>query len=197
MQRRMFFGLELPAEWKRAIRKLQQSLQKTHVDAGAWSNPDLLHITVLFLGLVSEEQLPDVMEAGRSAAASSEAIRLTTGGFGQFSRNKVFWLGLHRDKTDWQQLVQLHEHVKTEVLARTPFDLDEKRYRPHITLARKLRSSVEVDRFAAPTALTASIHELCLFESLRIDGQLTYPVRARFPLCGDTSTSGGGAEDSR
>ncbi|WAH35744.1 RNA 2',3'-cyclic phosphodiesterase [Alicyclobacillus dauci] len=180
--RRLFFGLELPDDWKENLRHLQSTLQTHHVDASAWSNPSLLHITVLFLGLVPEEQLPLIVDAGQAAATSSSPIRLTSGDYGQFSRNKVFWLGLRRNDTDWEKLVHLHESVKKEVLSRMSLDLDEKHYKPHITMARKLRAQVDVDKLAAPAAMKTTIPDLCLFESLRIDGQLSYPVRARFPL---------------
>jgi 2'-5' RNA ligase len=183
---RLFFGLELPKSWKDELKSIQSSLQSRHIEAGGWTNPDLLHITVLFLGMVAEEQLPAVMEAGRAAAERSKPIRLTTGDFGQFSRNQVFWLGLDRNKTDWDALAELHRQVKLEILARLPMDLDEKHYRPHITIARKLKGRVDVTKLKNPPSLSTSIGDLCLFESLRVDGQLTYPIRARFGFESDS-----------
>ncbi|GMA62247.1 RNA 2',3'-cyclic phosphodiesterase [Alicyclobacillus fastidiosus] len=182
--RRLFFGLELPDEWRDELHALQTSLKARHVEAGAWSNPKLLHITVLFLGMVSDEDEEAIAEAGRRAAEQVGPIRLTTGALGQFSRNKVFWLGLLRNETDWDKLALLNRAVKEQVLERLALDLDEKHYRPHITLARKLRSQVDVERLRAPAKLTTLVPNLILFESTRIDGQLQYPVRARFELRG-------------
>lgn len=182
--RRLFFGLELPDEWKDELHALQSALKTRQVEAGAWSNPQLLHITVLFLGMVSDQDDAAIMEAGRQAAEQVRPIRLTTGALGQFSRNKVFWLGLWRNETDWDELTLLNRTVKDQVMERLPLELDEKHYRPHITLARKLRSQVDVDRLRAPDKLTTVVSNLALFESIRIDGQLQYPVRARFELTG-------------
>ncbi|EPZ48253.1 MULTISPECIES: RNA 2',3'-cyclic phosphodiesterase [Alicyclobacillus] len=179
---RLFFGLELPADWKSSLHQVQTSLQARHVHASAWSNPELLHITVLFLGVVEDADQDAIVEAGEQVARLVTPIRLTTGSLGQFSRNKVFWLGLSRNDSDWDKLQALHQAVKGAVLERLPLDLDEKHYRPHITLARKLSTQVDVERLPTPAPLSAVIPDLCLFESTRIDGQLQYPVRARFAL---------------
>lgn len=177
---RLFYGLELPQEWKDALRALQTALKAKHVQANAWNNPDLLHMTVLFLGQMEDASLTNVVTAGEKAVQGCRPFQLTTGSLGQFSRNKVFWLGLDKQHSDWQALNHLHEQVKAAVLAQLPLDLDEKRYRPHITLARKLQQRVDVERLALPAPLTATFTDLCLFESTRIDGQLCYPIRHRF-----------------
>lgn len=186
---RLFFGLELPIEWKTFIRSEQERLQKTSVQAGAWSNPKLLHITVLFIGVVNDADVEAFLDAGRTAAAASEPIRLATGRYGQFSRNKVFWLGLDKNLTQWDKLLQLNQMVRREVLDRLPLDLDDKHFKPHITMARKLRAQVDVDKLKAPNQMTVVVPELCLFESTRVDGELVYPVRARFPFS-DSSLKG-------
>lgn len=182
MSRRLFFGLELPDAWKTQLRDVQRSLQAKSVEAGAWSNPALLHITVLFLGVVPDESLPAIHEAGAAAARMISPIRLVTGKYGAFARNQVFWLGLAHDETDWPRLVELNKRVTEQVLDKLVLDLDNKHYRPHITLARKLRQRTDVTRLPQPNRLETVVPELCLFESLRVDGELTYPVRARFPF---------------
>lgn len=180
MARRMFFGLDLPLEWKHALRHEQRVLQKRNVEASGWSNPELLHITVVFLGMIEDEQMEVVLEAGREAVAGLEQIAIRTGSYGEFARNKVFWLGLDRQLSDWKKLLELNRRVTQAVLARLPLDLDAKHYRPHITLARKMRQNVDVLRLAPPESLETVVSELCLFESLRVNGELTYPVRERF-----------------
>ncbi|TDY49521.1 2'-5' RNA ligase [Alicyclobacillus sacchari] len=179
---RMFFGLELPMQWKRSLRAQVRLLREEYVRTAAWSNPDLVHITVLFLGMVDESDRSSLTEAGRVAAAQVKPIQLTTGHYGEFSGNRVFWLGLDRQESDWDELMQLGELVRQNVSERVRLDLDEKRFRPHITLARKLAKWVDVKKLPSPTRLTTVVTELCLFESLREDGQLAYPVRERFPL---------------
>lgn len=184
MTTRLFFGLELPDSWKAHLADLQHVFRTRHIDVGAWSNPALLHITVLFLGVLGDEHRAFLHQVASEAARETKPIRLTTGSFGAFSRNKIFWLGLDRNKTDWQTLNALHERVRDGLLGQIPFHFDDKRYRPHITLARKLSPRFDVDRLPEPEPLETVVTELCLFESIRIDGELQYPVRARFSLSG-------------
>ncbi|WP_052012340.1 RNA 2',3'-cyclic phosphodiesterase [Alicyclobacillus hesperidum] len=182
MSARLFFGFELPVEWKRSLRTQVDLLRESYVRTAAWSNPDLVHITVLFLGVVDESDRASLTEAGHAAASQLKPLRITTGNYGEFSGNRIFWLGLDRQASDWDELMRLGELVRQAVTERVRLDLDEKRFRPHITLARKLAKWVDVKRLPPPTRLSTVVTELCLFESLREDGRLVYPVRERFPL---------------
>lgn len=179
---RLFFGLELPVEWKQAMQDEMRRLRQKSVEANAWSNPDLLHVTILFIGVVDTDDVSSLHVAGELAASACEPIRLVSGRYGQFSRNKVFWLGFDKNESDWEKLDRLNRTIRHQVLELLPLDLDEKRFKPHITIARKLKGRVDVERLNAPAQLSTMAPHLCLFESTRIDGQLVYPVRARYPF---------------
>ncbi|WP_067619341.1 RNA 2',3'-cyclic phosphodiesterase [Alicyclobacillus acidiphilus] len=197
MTRRLFFGLDLPQAWKARLKAEQHALRDRKVEAAAWSNPDLLHITVVFLGMIEDDQYDAIVEAGRAAVVGLQPISIRSGSYGEFSRNKVFWLGLDKQRSEWQKLHELHRRVSDEVLARVPLDLDAKHYRPHITLARKMKMTVDVSRLAAPEPqLDTVITALSLFESTRLHGELTYPVLESFPLEGPSGPCAVCAPDS-
>lgn len=181
---RLFFGLALPTAWKQVMKEEERRLRQKSVPASAWNNPDLLHVTILFIGIVETYNVALLDEAGTQAAASCAPIRLVSGGYGQFSRNKVLWLGLDKNESDWDRLLYLNQILRTQVLERLPLDLDEKRFKPHITIARKVSPQVDVSRLKAPESLSTVVSELCLFESTRLDGQLVYPVQSHYPFRG-------------
>jgi len=183
MKRRLFFGLELPDAWKDEIAKWCESIrQQGQVVARNWSRKDLYHLTVLFLGAVDPADLERAFLAGERAAGAQAPFRLTTGSFGRFHQSRVFWLGIDEAESDLAELTALHRRVRAAIEEALPSVRVENRpYRPHITLARELRQFAEPE-FVAPRTLSHVFTELCLFESTRDGGQLVYPVIRRFPF---------------
>ncbi|ACV58067.1 RNA 2',3'-cyclic phosphodiesterase [Alicyclobacillus acidocaldarius] len=189
MKRRLFFGLELPDAWKDEIAKRCESIrQQGQVVARNWSRKDLYHLTVLFLGAVDPADLERAFLAGERAAGAQAPFRLTTGSFGRFHQSRVFWLGLDEAESDLAELTALHRCVRIAVNAALPsVQIEDRPYRPHITLARELRQFSEPE-LVAPRPLSHVFTELCLFESTRNGGQLAYPVIRRFPFSGASAT---------
>jgi RNA 2',3'-cyclic 3'-phosphodiesterase len=111
---------------------------------------------------------------------------------GAFARNKILWVDVLKDD-GWQHLSALHDATRKEVESLRLVELENRPYRAHITLARKL-DSASVDVIANRQnsgvssfegfPLAVAVDDLCLFESTRINGKLTYPVVERFDLKG-------------
>ncbi|MDQ0188985.1 RNA 2',3'-cyclic phosphodiesterase [Alicyclobacillus cycloheptanicus] len=189
--RRLFFGIALPDTLKQSLGRMQQALQRSGVAAGNWSDPSLFHITVLFLGQRPEEERERLVEAGARAASLASPFELTLGTLGVFERNRILWMGL-AENDGMASLRQLHAAVQRAVgaLELRDWQLDTRRYQPHLTLARKL----DVRTFQAldvPSDIEDAgrggvrmfpVEQLCLFESTRMAGKLTYPVVKAFPL---------------
>ncbi|MCL6488369.1 RNA 2',3'-cyclic phosphodiesterase [Alicyclobacillus mali (ex Roth et al. 2021)] len=185
MKRRLFFGLELPDTWKDEIAAWCASIrQQGEVVARNWSRKDMYHLTVLFLGAVDPADLERVFAAGEQAARAQAPFRLTTGPCGRFHRSRVFWLGLDGPDADLARLNALHQRVRAATVEALPgVCLEDRPYRPHITLARELRQ-YEATQLAVPRPMSHEFTELCLFEATRDSGQLAYPVIRRFPFSG-------------
>lgn len=188
MKRRLFFGLELPIAWRDAIAERCACIRREgQVVAGNWSRKDLYHLTVLFLGMVDSADSASAVAAGQAAAEAQAPIRLTTGSFGRFEKSRVFWLGLNSDASDLAALDKLYRRVRSAVEERLPVALEDRPYRPHITLARQLLRVPE-RALEPPKPMAHVFEELCLFESTRENGQLVYPVIRRFPFSGASAT---------
>ncbi|MEU7908038.1 RNA 2',3'-cyclic phosphodiesterase [Actinoplanes sp. NPDC049118] len=111
------------------------------------------HVTLAFLGEVAEERAPKVPGALQRVAdgwraAGSGAPRLRLAGGGRFGRGRftVLWVGLDGDR---EALASLARRVRRE-LKRDRLPHDDRRFNPHLTVARpgdRLdAAAVEADR---------------------------------------------------
>lgn len=131
-QNHYFFALPLPNELKQS---LHQCIQKQQLPFARFVHEQDLHLTLAFLGSADEEQL----QAARSLVASSvqemEAFPLvinSLGVFGKKTEPRIFWAGIKEE----QRLDTLQSAVSS-ACREAGFSIDNRPFRPHITLARK------------------------------------------------------------
>ena len=151
-----------------------------HGDARVrWTHPESWHITLAFLGEVPETTLPDLTERLARAAGRATPMELAIVGGGHFDSHTL-WAGVQGDR---DRLGRLSESV-TAAARRCRVKVDEKPFRPHVTLARvrgeahegpaDLRPYVErMQAFRTPRWL---VKEIGLFESLPPAGVGRPPV---------------------
>jgi 2'-5' RNA ligase len=96
-----------------------------------WERPENWHITLAFLGEVSDEALPELQESLGRAAARNAPIELSLAGGGSFS-SRALWAGVQGDVA---RLGRLAESVAS-VARRCRVKVEDKSFRPHLTLAR-------------------------------------------------------------
>lgn len=100
-----------------------------------WVRPDQWHLTLTFLGETDERRLPDLSERLGRAAARTGPIRLTFGAGGAFGsrrRARVVWLRVDGDRDPLRKLAG----ATGAAARRSGIGVDERPYRPHLTLAR-------------------------------------------------------------
>ncbi|MCL6636679.1 MAG: RNA 2',3'-cyclic phosphodiesterase [Alicyclobacillus sp.] len=185
---RWFFGVAVPDELRTRLATLQATLRAGGLVARNWSAPELLHVTVLFIGHRPDTEETVLAAAGQQAAGAVLPFIVRLTGLGRFPRSRVLWAGL--TPAAEQPLAALHQAVQQALVAAGwPGALDARPYRAHLTLARELDAdsweAAAAARSAVQPQLAAlrwQVQELCLFESLRMDGRLRYLVRHRWPL---------------
>jgi 2'-5' RNA ligase len=100
-----------------------------------WVNPAAIHLTLAFLGELTDDQLRGAMHAVEGAAqqASSFSYRLSRlGSFGSPRQPRIVWMGIDEPSG---ALAHLHRVLNRE-LARRGFEVDKRPFSPHLTLAR-------------------------------------------------------------
>ena len=131
---RTFIALELNETLQHyfgaIIRRMKQELP-----ALAWVDPTGIHLTVAFLGELSDEQLSQAVRAAELAArkAAPFDFRLSQPGvFGAPRQPRVIWMGVDEPSG---KLLQLQQQLNLE-LTRHGFEIDTRPFSPHLTLSR-------------------------------------------------------------
>lgn len=174
---RLFYAILLPDELLDALCAVQDALRAGMVRAN-FSRRENLHLTLAFLG--ETQNLDGARRAGEGLAARSFPLRLR--GAGSFSRGGtgIFWAGVEES----QALSALQEELAAR-LRGEGFRLEERPFRPHLTLARDAVPDLSFDHRAFSRfvpSVSMRVEAVSLMQSERSGGVLTYTERFRAVL---------------
>lgn len=167
---RLFFGLQLPAHWRQALANQAAALKKAGVK-GTFTRPENYHLTLVFLG--ETQRVEEAKRALRQVKGAPFPLRSAAPGCFSKKGGDIWWLGVEPSPA----LMDLQHSLETHLRA-AGFPLEERPYRPHITLARRVKGPSELLGKVDLPPQEALIHQLTLFSSERVDGVLRY-----LPLC--------------
>jgi len=160
---RLFFALVPPREVQERLAALGQQLAvETRGRAVPCEN---LHATLAFLGDVDTRKVRALERLARMAPRL--AIDLTLCEIGWFRRAQVAWIA----PSSVPVSLRLLQDRVAEALRTAGFALDERPYRPHVTLVRKCKVaplSREVDPIGWPKS------RLALVSSVSVEGGVRY-----------------------
>jgi 2'-5' RNA ligase len=187
---RLFFAL-WPEEKVRA--SISSSLEQfpAYTDGSVSGRPVPLynlHLTLHFLGQVSEGEQVCMHHAAQSINAEQFTLQLDR--YGTFPRAKVFWFGPDADQDVLPQaLSDLHRDLG-EALENCGYHTEDRPYTPHITLLRKCRidetRSLEKSSgesiWQADSSITWRVKEFVLVRSVPTSIGVKYQVIEKYPL---------------
>jgi RNA 2',3'-cyclic 3'-phosphodiesterase len=132
---RTFIAIEFPIELKNKLREFQGGLKTPQQSFIKWVDPDLMHLTLKFLGNQSMKKIDVIKKVLEVSAASCKPFYLNVGQPGCFPSLKnirIYWIGL---EGNIDQLASLQKHIE-ELLAVEGFPRDTRPFAAHLTLAR-------------------------------------------------------------
>jgi 2'-5' RNA ligase len=132
---RAFIAVELPEGLKKELTELEVQLKKNSPPVVRWVDPSSIHITLKFLGEISEDSIDELMLAIEEAARGIQPFKLQireVGAFPGLDRAQVLWVGV---KGDVDKIAQLQKRIEanTEQLG---FPRETRAFTPHLTLGR-------------------------------------------------------------
>ncbi len=180
---RAFIAIDLPEPLHAALAEAQQGFHSACREA-RWTRSEGIHLTLKFLGEISDAQTKQVVEAlGR--ISPFEPFSVEVNGFGFFpqaQRPRVFWAGVVAPPALQELAARVESHMEKNVFVR-----EDRAFSPHLTLARfpvprpqpaleaavAARATASLGRFAAS--------EFFLFESKLSPQGAQYRKVMRFP----------------
>lgn len=127
---RLFVALTPPAE---IVDELRNAIAPVRLRAPGlrWTPTEQWHVTIVFLGEVSEDSFDELSRRLRRSAARHRPLPLTFAGGGRFG-HRVLWTAVHGDRDGLRAL----SHSAEAAARRCGLPVEQCPHRPHLTLAR-------------------------------------------------------------
>lgn len=135
---RLFVAIDLDDDTRAQLLEARERIARRLADARVvprltWVRPEAAHLTVRFIGEVSDTSAPLVAEALRGVRLSRIVVRWgTLGTFGGARRPRIIWLA----PTEGADAVSAIAHAVDEALVPVVGRGEARPFRPHLTLAR-------------------------------------------------------------
>lgn len=151
-----------------------------------WSSEDNFHLTLAFIGDTQESQLGKIRSALSDYCSGTGDFEFDikgTGVFRSMKDPKVIWAGIEIN----DKLGLLHSKV-IESLALAGIEIEERAYRPHLTLGR-IRSIKDksiladlTEKYAGTVFQRVNSTEIILYESLLLPSGAVYKPLQKISL---------------
>ena len=163
---RLFIAVNFDEKTKDNISGVQERLRA--LGKGNFTRRDNMHLTLAFLGELPESD-PDSLKAIMNKLEVPD-MPLEFSRVGCFrGDSELWWIGLKENK----ELSYLQEKLIT-LLKDAGFKPDNKKFKPHITLARKMHIGSLDSKQILPKPFKTRADSISLMLSHRPNGRLTY-----------------------
>ena len=149
---RAFVAIELPDHVRQVLAELIERMSRADVRGLRAVRPEGIHLTLKFLGPTDTAQVEPVVAAIERVCQTHRAFDLVLGGPGAFpspTSPRVLWTGV---ESPGSELIALQRDVEASLVG-LGFPRDERRFSPHLTLARFREGTPVEDRRKAAEAL--------------------------------------------
>jgi len=157
---RLFVAINFSNEVKSVLLTAINEL-KAQALSGNFTDSSNLHLTLAFIG--ESDKVSAIRGAIDRCACPS--FDMAVSGAGHFGN--LYWVGIENNP----KLKALAEKLQND-LRNGGFDIEDRAFKPHITIARQVEANKPISMNVIRTAMTVS--RISLMKSERINGKLTY-----------------------
>lgn len=137
---RSFVAIDLPPKIQKRLRNVSKDLQNRLERVPVrWVPVENIHLTLKFLGDVSESNLEVLKDVLQTVVAGHRTFEISVGGLGAFpkaKRPRVIWIGVEAP----QDLSAVQHSIEAEA-TRLGYAPEKRPFSPHLTLARVSRNA--------------------------------------------------------
>ena len=131
---RAFLAIDLPEHARSSLARLQDELAQSGADV-KWVGPAQVHVTLKFLGEITEDErhAVETLVARVTASEAPFAIRLNAlGAFPSLTAPRVVWVGVGEGGEVVSRIAEAIEREGASI----PLRREERAFSPHLTLGR-------------------------------------------------------------
>ena len=141
---RAFIAIDLPPEVLQCLDDVSQQLRQELGGAPVrWVPVENIHLTLKFLGDVSESNIDMLTDFLQSTVSNVKQFEISIGGLGAYPkphRPRVIWVGVEAPS----ELMTAQRSVESE-MSRLGYARERRPFNPHLTLGRVSRHSTNQD----------------------------------------------------
>ena len=184
-----FFAIELGEDAKKTVAALSDEWKRRIGGRAAlrWTAPADYHLTLKFLGDVSNEKLPPLVETASLIASRTKPVGVRAapaGIFSSYQRARVLWAGALPEPPLTALALELDR-----ACARLGFPAETRSFRPHITIARCEPQTIPLapvgPLFEAFLANRFVLMQSTSREELQSEGGSRYNIVQTFPFAAE------------
>ena len=185
MRHRIFVAINLPEDIKRKLVDYQEKWPEL---PARWTKPENLHITLAFLGYLSDEELLELCKITEEVAQRNNSFSLNLNkicyGPPKKTPPRMVWVEGEKSK----ESANLKDDLEASLMEKVRYSPEKRAFTPHITLGRirgwewhridpEERPEVEQD-----ISLTFEVHSVEVMESQLKKGGPEYVILESCPL---------------
>jgi 2'-5' RNA ligase len=141
---RAFIAIDLPPEVLQCLEDVSEQLREKLIGAPVrWVPVENIHLTLKFLGDVSELNIDMLTDFLQSIVSNGKQFEISVGGLGAYPkphRPRVIWVGVEAPP----DLMIAQRSVESEI-SRLGYARERRPFNPHLTLGRVSRHSTNQD----------------------------------------------------
>ena len=181
---RSFVAVSISEGARRQVADLLAGLRREPGSLVRWVSPELMHLTLAFLGEVSQDFIEAATARLTEVASGHRPFPMQLKGLGAFpspARARVVWIGTGCGR---DEVCALQADV-VKALRSVGYQPEKRPFSPHLTIGR-LRMPGDVSRAVAVQFESESfmVERVVLVRSVRTPTGPVYSVTAEFPLGG-------------
>ena len=184
---RVFIAVDVGEKVARAIGGVQGEIRGVFGEERrgvTWVDVGNIHLTLKFLGEISDEQVVEVCRVVKEAAGEFSVFHVNVEKVGSFGRPaRVLWIGTEES----ERLTRLQGEIDAR-LAEIGFSPDEKRFVPHLTLCRVKQFSAGrrlgriIGKYEGFSAGKIKVKSVCVYKSELTKRGAEYTLLSRCEL---------------